>query len=102
MIIGGDNSTALNATQTYTPAPSAFVSDDGTLVLTGPASPGTPLSTSASADRLLWWVVAVILLVGIMCRCGAPLCLLTHVHQVVAVKYLREAYAGKTCMADVK
>ncbi|CAK0733952.1 hypothetical protein CVIRNUC_000360 [Coccomyxa viridis] len=67
VIVGGDNSTALNATQTYTPAPSAFVSDDGTLVLTGPASPGTPLSTSASADRLLWWVVAVILLVGIMC-----------------------------------
>ena len=80
VIVGGDNSTALNATQTYTPAPSAFVSDDGTLVLTGPASPGTPLSTSASADRLLWWVVAVILLVGIMCRCVAPLCLLIHVH----------------------
>ena len=70
-----DNSTEMKATQTFTPAvPAALVDPDGSLILTGPSSSSTGLSTTglsttgASADHLLWWVIAIIALVGIVCR----------------------------------
>lgn len=49
------------------PAPAAFVSADGTLVLMGPSAPGSAITSSAWSDHLLWWVVAVIALVALVC-----------------------------------
>ncbi len=65
-----DNSTGMKASQTFTPAvPAALVDPDGSLILTGPSSSSTGLGTTgASADHLLWWVIAIIALVGIVCR----------------------------------